>query len=140
MEIMEKVKVKRKKVRASDIQENILRIKENMNWLNDEINRKIDAIKAIEDKNSGYGREEYTQKMSELAELRDAYGGLQEELEKEYTILKKYKDSKFYIQPKDLITIVGVSGLAVFMIALERENPKATKLASFILKLFPMKL
>lgn len=70
----------------------------------------------------------------------EKYTCLQEEMEKEYTILKKFKDSRFYIAPKDAIIIGCISGVAIFMIALERENPKALKLASFLLKLFPLHL
>ena len=74
------------------------------------------------------------------ADADERYSKLQEQREKEFTILKKYKDSKFYVAPKDLMVIFGVGCLSFFMIALERENPKALKLASFVLKLFPIKM
>ena len=136
---MELVKVKTKKVTAKDIQGNLLRIKDGMNYINGEINATIDRMKAI-DRTTESGRNEYAEYMVDLQQMKDIYTGLQEEMEKEYTILKKYKDSRFYVTPEKLITIAVLTGLSVFIIALDRESPKASKLVSMIVKPLPMRL
>lgn len=66
----------------------------------------------------------------------DEYEKLSAELMKEYEILKKYKDSRFFIEPKVIATLVVIGGLAFFAICLDQENPKAIKIAQFITKLF----
>lgn len=132
----------KKKIGAKEIQENIKNIQANMKYVQNEMNKVIQKMKDLDDENGiNVGKiEAYKDLRIELQEWQNVYQELQNEMEKDYTILKKYKDSKFYIQPKDVLVIVGVTGLAIFMIALERENPKATKLASFLLKLFPIKI
>ncbi len=64
------------------------------------------------------------------------YETLSNELMKEYEILRKYKDSRFYVDPKVLATLLVVGGIAFFAICLDQENPKAIKIAQFITKLF----
>lgn len=72
-----------------------------------------------------------------LAEVgTDEYEKLSNELMREYEILKKYKDSRFYVEPKVIATLVVIGGLAFFAICLDQENPKAIKIAQFITKLF----
>lgn len=66
------------------------------------------------------------------------YEMLSAELMKEYEILKKYKESRFSIKPEVAITLLIVGGIAFFAICLEQENPKAMKIASFVLKLFKL--
>ena len=95
------------RVTAKDLQEDILKIREEM-------------------KKTEIGSEKYT--------------CLQEQLEKEYVILKKYKETRMGIAPKDALVILMLGGVGFFMIALERENPKAIKLAEFVLRLFPLHL
>ena len=128
---------KTKKVTAKDLQDNIVKIRETMNWVQDERARIIESIKQV-DMETECGSERYIALQGHLRELNDQFDTLQEQEEKQYAILKKYKDSKFYIQPKDWLVIGGTTVLAIFIIALDRESPKITKLASFILKLFPM--
>ena len=77
--------------------------------------------------------------MDETPVGTEKYKILQEELDREYVILKKFNESRYVIHPKDAIIIGGVLVGALFFIALDRENPKAIKVASFLLKLFPMK-
>ena len=142
---VKKEKVKIKKITAKDLQAHIYWLDQEMIKVQAERNRLREIREELA--NMKPDTEEDDQRYSELLneaklyEDADAkYTLLQEQKEKEYTILKKYKDSKFYIPPKDLAIIAGVSAIAVFMISLERENPKSLKLASFVLKLFPIKI
>ena len=64
------------------------------------------------------------------------YETLTNELMKEYELMRKYKDSRFYIDPKVAATLLVVGGIAFFAICLDQENPKAIKIAQFITKLF----
>lgn len=64
------------------------------------------------------------------------YEALSKELEKEYEILKKYKDSRFIIEPKIIVTLIVIGGIAFFAICLDQESPKAIKIAQFVVKLF----
>lgn len=135
-------KVKRVKVTAKDIQSHIQWIDQEMNKVQLERER-YRAIQTEISKLDPSDEERYSELLNEVKVLEDAderYTKLQEQKEKEYTILKKYKDSKFFIAPKDLAVIGGVSLLSLFMISLERENPKSLKLASFVLRLFPIKM
>ena len=128
---------KTKKVTVKDLQDNIMKIRMTMNWVEEERAKTIEVMKLV-DKNSETGIEKYKVLHGQLKELNEMFDSLQSQEEKQYAILKKYKDSKFYIQPKDWLMIGGTTVLAIFIIALDRESPKITKLASFILKLFPM--
>lgn len=69
----------------------------------------------------------------------EEYSRLQKELENELTNLKKYKDGKFMIHPKDCIMIGGTVLSFLFLIGLSREWPSSIKLGSLILKMFPYK-
>ena len=138
-----KVKVKKRKVTVKDIQIHIKWLDEEMSKVQEERRRYRDIMKRMTELDPIADKKEYDQLELEARLYADAderYTLLQEQKEKEYTILKKYKDSRFYIQPKDLAIILGVSALSVFMISLERENPKSLKLASYVLKLFPIKI
>lgn len=135
--IVDKITKRTHKVRARDLQDNILRIKQTMDWVEGEINETVGLMK-VQDKSTEEGIKKYKALKLNLKDLHELYSTLQDQEEKQYEILKKYKNSKFYIAPKDLLVITGVTGLAIFMIALDRENPKALKLASFVLKLFPI--
>ena len=126
-----------KKVTAKDLQENIAKIRMTMNWIEQERADVVEAMKLV-DKSTAEGLEQYDMLHSRMRELSETFDSLQEQEEKQYSILKKYKDSKFFIQPKDWLVIGGTTLLAVFVIALDRESPKITKLVSFILKLMPM--
>ena len=136
-----KVKVKKIKITAKEI-------KTHINWLDEqiqkcqkereryrELRKQMLELDPDDESYSALERE-----AEAYADADERYSKLQEQREKEFTILKKYKDSKFYVAPKDLMVIFGVGCLSFFMIALERENPKALKLASFVLKLFPIKM
>jgi len=129
---------RRKKVTAKDIQENITRIKENTEWVNSEINKTIKQMSEV-DRDTNEGLMKYNRLKVHLAELQQTYDTLQNQWKAQLDVLKKYKDSKFYIPPKDLLTIASVGGLAFFGISLDHENPKAMKLAQFVMKLFPVK-
>lgn len=138
-----KVKVKKRKVTVKDIQIHIKWLDEEMSKVQEERRRYRDIMKQMTELDPIANKKEYDKLELEARLYADAderYTQLQEQKEKEYTILKKYKDSRFYIQPKDLAIILGVSALSVFMISLERENPKSLKLASYVLKLFPIKI
>lgn len=136
---MELVKVKRKKISAKEIHENIRKIKGVMEWILSDIGSTMEQMKALNTETED-GKQKYIALKDHLDEQMELYSSAQKEMDAELGILKKYRDSRFNISPKDMLTIVGVSGLAFFMIALERENPKALKLATFVLKLFPIKL
>lgn len=138
-----KVKVKKRKVTVKDIQIHIKWLDEEMSKVQEERRRYREIMKQMTELDPIADKKEYDKLELEArlyADADDRYTQLQEQKEKEYTILKKYKDSRFYIQPKDLAIILGVSALSVFMISLERENPKSLKLASYVLKLFPIKI
>lgn len=138
-----KVKVKKRKVTVKDIQIHIKWLDDEMSKVQEERRRYRDIMKQMTELDPIANKKEYDKLELEARLYADAderYTQLQEQKEKEYTILKKYKDSRFYIQPKDLAIILGVSALSVFMISLERENPKSLKLASYVLKLFPIKI
>jgi len=138
-----KVKVKKRKVTVKDIQIHIKWLDEEMSKVQEERRRYREIMKQMTELDPIADKKEYDKLELEArlyADADDRYTQLQEQKEKEYTILKKYKDSRFYIQPKDLAIILGVSALSIFMISLERENPKSLKLASYVLKLFPIKI
>lgn len=137
--VVDEIKKKTRKVRAKDLQENILRIRNTMEWVESEINETVGLMKK-QNKSTEEGIEKYKALKITLRDLNEIYSTLQDQEEKQYEILKKYKNSKFYIAPKDLLVITGVAGLSLFMIALDRENPKALKLASFVLRLFPINI
>ena len=127
--------VRKVKVKAKDIENNVLRIQKRIEWTHDEIDKITSKMAAIDRDTE---EEEYKVLETKMKELNEMLGTLQKELEQEYTILKKYKDSRFAIAPKDAIIIGGVFFMGVFCFALERENPKALKLANFLLKIFPL--
>lgn len=127
----------KKKVTPKDIQDNILKIQSTMKYVEEETEKTVNELKAV-NKETENGREKYTQLQKDLQAMNELYKALQEMQEKQYAILSKYKDSRFYIKPKDWLTIGGLTVLAVIVIALDRESPKITKLVSFILKLMPL--
>ena len=129
--------IKKKKVRSKDIQENILKIQATMQYVEGEIQKTVNDLQAI-NKNTEDGRCQYDKLQADLSDMNALYKALQEMEEKQYGILKKYKDSKFFIQPKDWLVIGGMTFLAVIVIALDRESPKITKLISLILKMLPL--
>lgn len=127
----------RQKVTRKDIQENILKIQATMKYVEDETEKTVTELKTL-NKETEDGRTKYVRMQKDLQEMNELYKALQEMEAKQYDILKKYKDSKFYIQPKDWLSIGGLTVLAVIVIALDRESPKITKLMSFVLKLIPL--
>ena len=136
-------KIKKLRVTAKDIQKHIRWIDSEMLECEKDRQRYREILAELQEIDSENDKERYSKLLQESHYLEDAdsrYMELQEQKEKEYAILKKYKDSKFFIAPKDLLTIVGISALSLYMITLERENPKSLKLATFILKLFPIKM
>jgi hypothetical protein len=128
----------KKKITSKDIQDNLVRIDGSCKWINSEIDRIIDKIKTL-DRTTDEGEAEYRKLRADLDDMHEVYKTMQEQYKAQLEVLKKYKDSRFYIPPKDLITIFVISGLAFFGISLDREDPKAVKLSSFVLKLFPFK-
>lgn len=131
--------VKVKKVRARDIQKNLRAIQDRIDALHgiiDDTTREMNAI----DRNTESGQAKYLRMSDELKMLNETMSALQDEMKSEYDALKKYRDSRFSIQPERAVIIGGIMFLGTFMIALERENPKALKLATFLLKLFPLHL
>ena len=67
------------------------------------------------------------------------YEKLQKELDAEKTILKKHKDSYFWVRPEQIMIIGGTAIVMFFAVALNREWPSAVKIATGILKVFPFK-
>ena len=136
-------KVKKLKVTAKDIQRHIQWIDHEMQECEKDRQRYREIMSELKTFDAEDDEDRYSKLIQESRALEDSnsrYTELQEQKEKEYAILKKYKDSKFYIPPKDLLTIGGIFALSMYMITLERENPKSLKLASFVLKLFPLKM
>ena len=76
----------------------------------------------------------------DLKDMHEVYSTLQEEMKLEYENIKKIKDGKFIMAPKDIISIAAMGLVGIFVFSLERENPRAVKMAEFILRLFPMHL
>ena len=133
--------VKQIKVTPRRLQMNISAIDERMKKLNNEINETTKCLDtASKDVDPETGESQYSILKKHLDEQNELYKVMQDELRQEYDTLKKLRESRFYIAPKDGIMIAGVVFMGTFMIALERENPKALKLATFLLKIFPMKL
>ena len=77
--------------------------------------------------------------MKKVPEGSEEYDWLSKELEHEYVILKKYKDSRFYIEPKQWVLIGGGVVVTVFFIALEREVPSVTKFVNLLFKIMPFR-
>ncbi len=69
----------------------------------------------------------------------DEYERLAGELEHEYVILKKYKDSRFIIEPTLWVRTISITGLVVFFLCLEREVPSVMKFADRILRFVPFR-
>ena len=134
-----KKECKKKKISAKEIQENILAIDEKLKAIQLERNSIMDRMVEVQAEITEYGAsEEYAELQNRLKNANELYGILQKEMEQEYTTLKKYRDSRFQIPVDKAIMLGGVLFIGTFALALERENPKALKLATFLLKLFPM--
>ena len=129
--------IKQIKVGPKEIQKNVVKIQRTMEWLQSEIETIVSEMDGL-DRNSEDYAEEFARLNCELKAKNDLYSELQKEQEQEYATLKKMKESRFSITPKDAITIGGLIFLSTFAIALERENPKAIKLVSFITKMMPL--
>lgn len=69
----------------------------------------------------------------------EGFGILQSELQKQEEIIKKNKERRHLIAPTDALKIGAIFVFGIFVIGLERENPRFIKLSEFILKLFPMR-
>lgn len=67
------------------------------------------------------------------------YETLQDELDKEQAILKKYRDARNIGSLADWVKIGGTILGFLFLIGLSREWPNAIKIGSVILKMFPFK-
>jgi len=125
------------KITQKDIKKNAAKIQRRMEKIQAERDKIADKMEEI-DISDDEGREAYRKLNEELKLRNEAYSALQKEEQEEYNTIKKMKDSKFLIAPKDAIMISGLFILGTLAIALERENPKAIKIVSFITKLFPM--
>lgn len=131
--------VRKVKITAKDIQENIVKIQTRINWVHDDI-EKITSEMSNVDTATESGKNKYSELQTALKEKNELYSVLQTEMEQEYVTLKKFRESRYTVAPKDAIIIGGLLFFGTFMVALERENPKALKLATFLLKLFPLHL
>ena len=129
--------IKKKKVSQQDIQNNIVKIQRYMESIQSGTQKIVEEMEQV-DTSTDVGKEKYDRLVTELKTKNELYSNLQKEQEQEYTTLKKMKDSRFGMQPKEAFVVGGLIFLGTFAIALERENPKALKLVSFILKLMPM--
>jgi len=69
----------------------------------------------------------------------DEYERLSKELEHEYVILRKYMDSRLYIEPKQYLLIGGGILVTVFFVCLEREVPSVTKFCNLLFKIMPFR-
>ena len=131
--------VKVKKVRRKDIQRNLRAIQDRMNLVHKDIDCVMKTMAGI-DRTTEDGNQMYLTLEADLKVKNELYSTLQSEMKSEYDALKKHNDSRFTIQPEKGLMIGGVLFIGVFALALERENPKALKLAQFLLKLFPLHL
>lgn len=141
---VKEVKAKKIKVRAKDIQNHIAWLDESMRACEADIKKYCEILDELKTHDPGDDKELHSKLIAEaednLQDYRNAYSLLQEQREKEYTILKKYKDSRFYIAPKDLVVILGLLSGGIYAITLDRDNPKSLKIASFLMRLFPIKM
>lgn len=64
------------------------------------------------------------------------YEKLSGELKEAYEILKKYKESRFFIEPKTIAILAVIGLIGFFAICLSQEDPSAIKIAQFVIKLF----
>lgn len=69
----------------------------------------------------------------------DEYERLSKELEHEYVILRKYMDSRLYIEPKQYLLIGGGVVCVIFFICLEREVPSVSKFCNLLFKIMPFR-
>lgn len=136
---MELIKVKKRRVSARELQANISKIMKIKEWILADNEKTIAEIKEL-DMTTDEGKSKYLELKAHLDEHMELYSTAQQELDAEYVTLKKYRDSKLTIPPDKLLTTICLSGLTLFALALDRESPKAVKLASFVMKIFPFKM
>lgn len=148
------VKVKKKKVTAKEVRENIERIQKTLCKIKDteseeyktlveELEKEFEILKRTRTRVTARDIQENIGRIMNAMKLTpegsDEYERLAKELEHEYVILKKYKDSKFYIEPKMWATIGGATVVLLFFVCLEREVPSATKFLGTVLRIIPFR-
>lgn len=77
--------------------------------------------------------------LKSVTEGTDEYERLSRELEHEYVILRKYMDSRLYIEPKQYLLIAGGVIVTVFFVCLEREVPSVTKFVNMMFRIMPFR-
>lgn len=131
--------VRKVRVTVKDLEKNVIKIQDAINANQAEIDSLNEELKKC-DRSDASGEEKYKKLQAEIKSRHELYSILQKEMELEYNNIKKQKDCRFIMSPKDALVIGGAIFIGTFMIALERENPKAIKLCEFIMRLFPMHL
>ena len=147
--------VKKKPVTASQIRENIERIQRTMAKLDpvndadvykqmtEELEEEFIRLKKCRTKVTARDIQENIGRIMNAMKLTpegsEEYERLAKELEHEYVILRKYKDSKFYIEPKQYLLIGGGILVTVFFVALEREVPSVNRFVSTMFKIMPFR-
>lgn len=147
--------VKKKPVTASEIRDNIERIQRAMSKMNpeedpkayqqlaDEMEEEFARLKKCKTKVTGKDIQENIGRIMNAMKLTpegsEEYERLSKELEHEYVILRKYKDSRFYIEPKQYLLIGGGVLVTVFFVALEREVPSVNRFVSTMFKIMPFR-
>ena len=129
--------VKEVKVTPKVIQKNIRKIQQTMDFIRKDIDDTVKRMEAV-DQTTEDGKKKYAALLEEFNLKSEAYATLQKEQEQEYTTLKKMKDTRFFMAPKDALMVCGTIVLGVFAISLEREDPRAIRIWSFIMKLMPL--
>ena len=125
------------KVTVKDLEASACKMQTAMNALQIEIESVVKSMNST-DRSTDSGMAKYARLKKDLDEKHEMVKILQEEMDKQYANIKKMKESRRLITTKEAMTICGMTLVGGFMIALERENPRAIKLAEFIMRLFPM--
>ena len=129
--------IKKVRVTVRELEQNSMKIQEAIVTTQNEIaklQRDINETNTADDE----GKKRKKELQEDLKTAHDMLGILQGELQKQEEIIKKHRESRHVIAPKDALSIGGMIIVGIFVIGLERENPRFIKLSEFILKLFPM--
>lgn len=132
-------KPKKRKIRRSDLEANITKIKEAMDGVLNSIHQIADEMSKL-DYSTEEGRQRYSELNKLLEERNATYAAFQTELQKEYQTLKDMRASgKAEITIK-AVTVCGTFVLSLIGIAVQRDNPSVLKVLTWLMKPFQQSL